>query len=114
SLVRDADAMPLHFLSQMTDIGERRAAEDARAESERRFRTLASASPVGIFAIGDDGRLAYANEHLREIFGLPVDMLDGPSWLDRIAADDREHVIAEVRRSRALGTRASLDVRVQA
>jgi diguanylate cyclase (GGDEF)-like protein/PAS domain S-box-containing protein len=114
SVVRDDDGMPLHFLSQMADIGERRAAEEARAESERRFRTLASASPVGIFAIGDDGRLAYANEHLREIFGLPADMLDGTSWLDRIAADDRERVIAEVRRSRALGTRASLDVRVQA
>jgi diguanylate cyclase (GGDEF)-like protein/PAS domain S-box-containing protein len=114
SVVRDADGMPLHFLSQMADIGERRAAEEARAESERRFRTLASASPVGIFAIGDDGRLGYANEHLREIFGLPADLLDGPSWLDRIAADDRERVIAEVRRSRALGTRASLDVRVEA
>jgi diguanylate cyclase (GGDEF)-like protein/PAS domain S-box-containing protein len=114
SIVRDADGEPQHFLAQMTDIGDRRAAEQARAESERRFRTLASASPVGIFAIGDDGRLAYANEHLREIFGLPADLLDGPSWLDRIAEPDRERVVAEVRRARALGTRASLDVRVEA
>jgi PAS domain S-box-containing protein len=114
SVVRDADGEPVHFLAQMTDIGDRRAAEQARAESERRFRTLASASPVGIFAIGDDGRLAYANEHLREIFGLPVDMLDGPPWLDRIAEADRERVIAEVRRARTLGCRASLDVRVEA
>jgi diguanylate cyclase (GGDEF)-like protein/PAS domain S-box-containing protein len=113
SVVRDADGEPLHFLSQMTDIGDRRAAEQARAESERRFRTLASASPVGIFAIGDDGRLAYANEHLREIFGLPADVLEGPPWLDRIAQPDRERVVAEVRRARALGTRASLDVRVE-
>src|SRR6266545_5724484 len=114
SIVRDADGEPLHFLAQMADIGDRRAAEQARNESERRFRTLASASPVGIFAIGDDGRLAYANEHLREIFGLPTDLLDGPPWLDRIAEPDRERVIAEVRRARALGTRASLDVRVEA
>ncbi|MEN3282269.1 MAG: hypothetical protein V7607_3409 [Solirubrobacteraceae bacterium] len=114
SVVRDADGEPVHFLSQMTDIGDRRAAEQARAESERRFRTLASASPVGIFAIGDDGRLAYANEHLREIFGLPVDMLDGPPWLDRVAEPDRERVVAEVRRARTLGCRASLDVRVEA
>jgi diguanylate cyclase (GGDEF)-like protein/PAS domain S-box-containing protein len=114
SIVRDADGKPLHFLSQMADIGDRRSAEQARAESERRFRTLASASPVGIFAIGDDGRLAYANEHLREIFGLPSDLLEGPPWLDRIGEPDRERVIAEVRRARALGTRASLDVRVEA
>jgi diguanylate cyclase (GGDEF)-like protein/PAS domain S-box-containing protein len=114
SIVRDANGAPLHFLAQMTDIGDRRAAEQARAESERRFRTLASASPVGIFAIGEDGRLAYANEPLREIFGLPANVLEGPPWLERIAQPDRERVIAEVRRARALGSRASLDVRVEA
>jgi diguanylate cyclase (GGDEF)-like protein/PAS domain S-box-containing protein len=114
SVVRDANGKPVHFLSQMADINDRRAAEQARAESERRFRTLASASPVGIFAIDHDGRLAYANDHLRDIFGLPPDLLDGPSWLDRIAGADRERAVAEVRRARALGTRASLDVRVEA
>jgi diguanylate cyclase (GGDEF)-like protein/PAS domain S-box-containing protein len=114
SLVRDADGAPLYFLSQMTDIGERRAAEEALAESEERFRTLAAASPVGIFAIADDGRLAYANERLRGIFGLPGDVLDGTPWLERVAPDDRERVIGEFRRARALGVRASLDVRVEA
>jgi diguanylate cyclase (GGDEF)-like protein/PAS domain S-box-containing protein len=114
SVVRNADGEPVQYLSQMTNIGERRAAEQARAESERRFRTLASASPVGIFAIGPDGRLAYANEHLREIFGLPADVLDGPPWLDRIAADDRERVVAAVRRAHRLGERGSVDVRVEA
>ena len=69
TVVRNADGAPQYFLSQMADIGERRAAEHALAESEERFRTLAVASPVGVFAIADDGRLAYANERLREIFG---------------------------------------------
>jgi diguanylate cyclase (GGDEF)-like protein/PAS domain S-box-containing protein len=114
SLVRDADGAPLYFLSQMTDIGERRAAEEALAESEERFRTLAAASPVGIFATADDGRLAYANERLRGIFGLPADALDGTPWLERVPSDDRERVVAEFRRARALGVRASLDVRVEA
>jgi diguanylate cyclase (GGDEF)-like protein/PAS domain S-box-containing protein len=114
SVVHDADGAPVHFLAQMTDIGGRRAAEQARAESERRFRTLASASPVGIFAIGHDGRLAYANEHLREIFGLPADVLDGPPWMERIAPEDRERVTAGVRRALTLAERTSLDVRVEA
>jgi diguanylate cyclase (GGDEF)-like protein/PAS domain S-box-containing protein len=114
SLVRDADGAALYFLSQMTDIGERRAAEQALAQSEERFRTLATASPVGIFAIAEDGRLAYANERLRGIFGLPGDVLDGSPWLERVAAEDRGRVVEEFRRARALGTRASLDVRVEA
>ncbi len=114
SVVHDADGNPVQFLAQMVDISDRRRAEHARAESERRFRTLASASPVGIFAIAEDGRLAYANEHLRDILGISHDAAEGPSWLDRIAADDRERVITEIRRARALGERTSLDVRIEA
>jgi diguanylate cyclase (GGDEF)-like protein/PAS domain S-box-containing protein len=114
SLVRDADGAPLYFLSQMTDIGERRAAEHALAASEERFRTLAAASPVGIFAVAADGRLAYANEYLREMFDIPGETLEGAPWLERVPADDRERLVTEFRRARALGTRASLDVRVEA
>jgi two-component system, sensor histidine kinase and response regulator len=100
--VRDADdGAPRYFISQMTDISERRAAERALAQSEERFRTLAAASPVGIFAITDDGRLAYANEHLREIFGVRTDTLEGSAWTERFAEDDRERVVAEVRRAAA-------------
>jgi diguanylate cyclase (GGDEF)-like protein/PAS domain S-box-containing protein len=114
SLVRDTDGAPLYFLSQMTDIGERRAAEQALGESEERFRTLAAASPVGIFAVAEDGRLAYANERLRGIFGMAGAVLDGSPWLERVAADDRRRVVEEFRRARALGHPASLDVRVEA
>ena len=41
----------------MVDITQQRAAERALAESERRFRTLAAASPAGIFSAGFDGRM---------------------------------------------------------
>jgi diguanylate cyclase (GGDEF)-like protein/PAS domain S-box-containing protein len=114
SVVRNADGGPQYFLSQMADIGERRAAEQALAQSEERFRSLAAASPVGVFAVGEDGRLAYANERLREIFDMPGEVLDGAPWLERVPADDRERLVAEFRRARALGVRASLDVRVVA
>jgi diguanylate cyclase (GGDEF)-like protein/PAS domain S-box-containing protein len=114
TVVRNADGGPQYFLSQMADIGERRAAEQALAQSEERFRTLAAASPVGIFAVAEDGRLAYANAHLREIFDMPGDVLDGAPWLERIPVEDRDRLVGEFRRARALGTRASLDVRVVA
>jgi diguanylate cyclase (GGDEF)-like protein/PAS domain S-box-containing protein len=114
TVVRNADGGPQYFLSQMADIGERRAAEHALAQSEERFRTLASASPVGVFAIAEDGRLAYANERLREIFDMPAEVLDGGPWLERVPVEDRERLVGEFRRARALGERTSLDVRVKA
>ena len=114
TVVRNADGGPQYFLSQMADIGERRAAEQALAQSEERFRTLAAASPVGVFAVAEDGRLAYANERLREIFDMPGDVLDGAPWLERVPVEDRDRLVGEFRRARALGERTSLDVRVVA
>lgn len=44
SLVRDADRRPLHFISQVQDITERKEAERTLRESEERFRALTALS----------------------------------------------------------------------
>ncbi len=44
SLVRDADRKPLHFISQIQDINERKASERTLRESEERFRALTELS----------------------------------------------------------------------
>ncbi len=44
SLVRDAQGRPLHFISQLQDITERKNAEQLSRESEERFRALTELS----------------------------------------------------------------------
>jgi diguanylate cyclase (GGDEF)-like protein/PAS domain S-box-containing protein len=93
-LVSD-DAGPSHFLSQMIDISERKAFEEARATSEERFRSLSASAPNGIYALDLQGRLLYANDRLVELTGLSHDQLTGTGWLDMIHPDERERVVSE-------------------
>ena len=93
-LVRERDE-PLHFLSQMIDISERKAFEEALATSEERFRSLSAAAPNGIYALDLEGRLLYANDRLVELTGLSHEQLAGRGWLDMIHPEERERVISE-------------------
>src|SRR5262249_46726945 len=81
SLVRGADGTPLHFISQIQDVNERKEAAEELARSQAR---LAEAQRIG--QIGDwrrdgpDQPLSWSDETFR-IFGL--DPADGPPTLDR-------------------------------
>jgi len=61
----------------LDDVTERKMAEDALRESERRYRQLVQHSPVGIFHYGNDLRIAYCNRRFSEILGVPVEDLLG-------------------------------------
>jgi len=58
-------------------------------ESELRFRTLASFSPVGIFQTDIDGHCIYVNERWCEIAGLSPAQAMGDGWLNAFHPDDR-------------------------
>ena len=69
------DGGPLHFLSQMIDISDRKAFEEALATSEERFRSLSAAAPNGIYALDLRGALLYANDRLVELTGFGHEQL---------------------------------------
>ncbi|MBX3470007.1 MAG: response regulator [Planctomycetes bacterium] len=68
--------------------GERRAREDLRTTSERRYRNLAEAIPTIVWTAEPGGRLSYANQRLRESIGHEVDLTQG--WLELLHPDDRD------------------------
>ena len=68
ALLRDASGEITGFMSVLTDITERKRAEEALQESEARFRTLIEKAPVAI-GIGRDGLNIYANQKYLDMFG---------------------------------------------
>jgi diguanylate cyclase (GGDEF)-like protein/PAS domain S-box-containing protein len=113
SAVAGPDGTAQYLIAQMIDITRQRAAERALAESEQRFRTLAVASPAGIFSLDFEGRILYGNDRLCEIFGMDADEVDGWRWLERVDADSRSPLLQVAETLAAAGAgRVALDIQL--
>ena len=69
------------------EIAERRAAEDARVESEGRFRVLADDAPVLIW-INEPRGCVFVNREYLQYTGRSFEQLRGEGWVDAVHPDD--------------------------
>ncbi|UCD93547.1 MAG: PAS domain S-box protein [Candidatus Zixiibacteriota bacterium] len=74
--IRDSKGRYKGSFAVITDITDRKLAEEALRESEERFRTLSDVAEEGI-AIHDDGLIVYANEALARMFGYELSEMIG-------------------------------------
>lgn len=58
---RDKEGKPLRMVGTVTDISERKKAEEALKESEEKFRSFVESSSEHIFIIGDNGKYIHSN-----------------------------------------------------
>ena len=91
-LVRDANGRPLHILSVVRDINERKLAEDALKKSEQKFRALADNIPNVVYQCRNDSRYTffYLNDSIEDLTGYPkAEFLEnGLSFFDLYHPDD--------------------------
>ena len=77
-------------IESIREITERKRAQDALNESERRFRELSDMLPQIIFETDTEGNLTYANRIAFEKFGYtPQDLRQGLNALGMITPEDR-------------------------
>jgi PAS domain S-box-containing protein len=79
--LRDVDEDVLHLMggvgSQIGQFIERKLAEEARGESEERFRTLAETASDAIISIDEASQITYVNRAGQNIFGYTIEELTG-------------------------------------
>jgi len=93
-------------IESIREITERKRAQDALNESERRLRDLSDLLPQIIFEADADGMITYANRVAFEKFGYtPRDLEHRVHILEIIAPDDRGRVGAAFNQLVATGTR---------
>ncbi|MXP10389.1 PAS domain S-box protein [Pseudoblastomonas halimionae] len=76
------------FIGVAIDVTEQKLAVDALKESEKRFQSLASSSPAGIFRTDADGVLNYVNPAWSLMAGLPEQEALGAGWSKAVYPDD--------------------------
>lgn len=97
----------------LREVGSLRLAQDALGQSERRFRTLAESSPLGVFETDSKGQCTYVNERWQEIFGLSLPQSLGDGWSQTLHPDDRDEVTTAWQRATTLGSEFEMAFRVR-
>ncbi len=95
------------------ELGELKAATQALGASERRFRELSEASPVGVFHTDAGGRCTYTNSRWHEIYGLSLDQSLGEGWCHGVHPDDRASVFEQWRQAAQVESEFSMQFRVR-
>jgi diguanylate cyclase (GGDEF)-like protein/PAS domain S-box-containing protein len=103
-----AEGPPECVRGVMVDITERKRAEMALLESERRFRTAFNGAGTGMALVGIDGRFLRVNDELVRITGYSEDELLETSFIAITHAEDQAAGRSLIRRMLAGGQRTFL------
>ncbi|MBW3586920.1 MAG: PAS domain S-box protein, partial [Cyanobacteria bacterium 0813] len=87
------------IISIVRDITNRKQVESALRSSQRRYQTLAEASPVCIFHTDTSGNCLYVNQRWSEITGLNAEVATETGWMNAIHPDDAQRVKNEWHRA---------------
>ena len=89
----------------------RKQAEEAVAQSEKRFHTLTEVSPVGIFRTDLTGATTYVNQRWTQIVGISYEQSMGSGWYIAIHPEDRIKIFDEWKKVTAEKLRSLLEYR---
>ena len=91
SVQRDQSGKPLHFISLVQDITDRKRAEKKLQESEERYRVLVETSSETMLLRNIEGKIVYANPSAIKLFhASTAEDLVGQAYLNLVHPEDRE------------------------
>ena len=83
------------IVGALTDITERKIAENALNESAIRFKTYIASSPIAIFIVNEKGQYEYGNKAVSRLLGYTLNDIYKMSISDVKMVSGDEHVMAD-------------------
>jgi PAS domain S-box-containing protein len=104
----DDSGQPCRFDGVTIDVTDRKEAEEALRESEKRFRSMADTAPVLIWMANTDGDPSYFNAPWLELTGRPMEQELGDGWAEGVHPEDRARCLSTYRA--AFAARRAYDI----
>ena len=109
SLLRDDSGAPLHFISQVQDISERKSVEVERAVTHQYTREVLERITDGFYALDRDWRFTYVNQTAERMLGRIREELQGQIIWEEFGPAEETPVYAAFHRAMADGITTSVD-----
>jgi PAS domain S-box-containing protein len=111
--LRDSHGHVLRWYNLITDIDERKQAEQALAASERSLKLIIDTMPALVWATTPDGAVDFFNQHYLDFVGLSAEQAGGWGWTTAIHPDDVSGLAMIWQRSLAAGEPGEAEARLR-
>ncbi len=97
----------------VTDITERKRANDALRESENKFRMLVENTSEGLLQVDTDDRTQFINNRLCEMVGYSADELINKNWTQILLDDEGRDLIGQANERRRKGISDRYEIKLR-